>query len=251
MRSSPPTVAVIIRCFNQVDRLPAFLGRLRALHLDPRTTGWQFLVVDDGSTDNSFAALLQAVRAESWIDVVRLHEHLGFGAVIRMGFAHTVAEIVCTIDADCRFALEQLPELAQVIDGGADIAIASAHSSTNGRDDGSPLGLPLPQRVPAIYRQFVWQNIRAIMSPFRAYRRRVLESIQFRSNGWSAVAEISLKAVLAGYHVCELPMPLERRRPDESKLSIGDAMVARAHLFGLTVLEVCRQQARQALGRDA
>jgi glycosyltransferase involved in cell wall biosynthesis len=252
MQARHAPVTVIIRCYNEAERLPAFLGRLRALRRDPRTTDWQFLFVDDGSTDNSFATLLEAARGESWIEVLRLHENLGLGAAMRMGFERAMSEIVCTMgSSNCRYPLERLPELTQLIDDGADIATASTRPSAIGGDDGTRLRLPLMRRVPAIYKQVVKQDVRTITCLFRAYRRRVLENIHFRSDGFLAVAEISLKAVLAGYSIRELPLPLERRRYGESELGVVEAKLARAQLFGLTVFEVCMQRARQTLDRSA
>ena len=55
------------------------------------------------------------------------------------------------------------------------------------------------------------------------------------SDGFAAVAEIMLRGMLAGYHVRELPMRLGRRRFGESKLKVGDAVVAHARLLLLTV----------------
>jgi dolichol-phosphate mannosyltransferase len=216
----------------------------------PGTANWHFLFVDDGSTDDSFSALLQAARTQSWVEVVRLHENLGLGAALRMGFEHARSEIVCTIDSDCTYGPERLPELTRLIEDGADIATASPWPPESSAGERHPLRLTLSRRVSKIYRQLVTQHVRTYTCLFRAYRREVLANIDFRSNGVSAVAEISLRAVLSGYSIRELFMPLELPRPDLPKARIRDATLAHAHVIGLTVFAVCVRQARQALGRS-
>jgi len=242
-------VTVVVPCFNEEDGLPSLLARLRAMRTG-RAAGWRFLFVDDGSTDDTFGALLRAARDESWVSVVRHHENRGLGAALRTAFAHTTAPIVCTIDSDCTYPPERLPELTALIEQGADIATASAwHPSATSAAEGSRLRLLLSRQVSGIYKQLIGQDVHTFTCLFRAYRREVLERISFRGDGFSAVAELFLKAMLAGCVVREVPMPLEKRRFGESKLRVSDAVLAHAHLITLTTLAVGARQARQALWR--
>jgi dolichol-phosphate mannosyltransferase len=225
------------------------LARLRAM----RTGGaenWQVLFVDDGSADDTFGALLRAARDEPWVRVLRHHENCGLGAALRTGFAHARSPIICTIDSDCTYPPERLPELVKLVEDGADIATASAwHPSMTAAADGNRMRLLLSRQVSGIYKQLIGQDVHTFTCLFRAYRRAVLERIAFRGDGFSAVAELFLKAILRGFTVREVPMALERRRYGESKLNVGDAVLAHAHLITLTTLAVGTRQARQALGR--
>jgi dolichol-phosphate mannosyltransferase len=247
--STRPPVTVIVPCFNEVEALPALLQRLRAMRRAPRTADWHFLFVDDGSTDDSFAALLQAAHTEPGVEVVRLPENLGLGAALRVGFAQARSEIVCTLDSDCTYAPEHLPKLTQLIEEGADIATASAWQN-GGDGDGTRLRPPWNRRLSAIYQRLVNHDVHTLSCLFRAYRRTVLENVRFRSNGYSAVAEIALKAVLAGYNLRELPMPPERRANEQPRSTISDAMLGHTHLIGLTLFAVCTRHALQVFGRS-
>jgi dolichol-phosphate mannosyltransferase len=251
MNATRPPVTVVIPCFNEAEGLPALLARLQSMRRHPRTADWHFLFIDDGSTDDTFAALLQAARTESWIEVVRLHENRGLGAALRMGFEHARSEIVCTIDSDCTYAPERLPELTKLIEEGADIATASGRPPERSDGEGRRRRLPVSRRLSAIYKQIVKQDVHTLTCLFRAYRREVLDHVVFRSDGFSAPAEISLRAALAGYNIRELPIPLERRLYGESKSGISEDLLAHAHLIGITVFAVCMRHARQALGRSA
>lgn len=244
-----PPVTVIVPCLNEMVGLPALLARLRAMRTHASARDWHFLFVDDGSTDDTFAALLRAARDASWIEVVRHPENLGLGAALRTGFAHVRSPIICTIDSDCTYPPERLPELTGLLCHGADIVTASTWHPEIGSADGSGLRLTLSRTVSRIYTRLVGQDIYTFTCLFRAYRRDAVRALRFRANGFAAVAEIMLRAMLAGRQIAEVPMPLERRRYGESKLRVSDAVMAHLGLLTLTAFAVSSRQVRQAFSR--
>jgi len=243
LRTDSAPVTVIVPCYNEEDGLPALLTRLRKMRTNG-ASGWHFLFVDDGSTDNTFGRLLRAARSESWIEVVRHHENLGLGAALRTGFAHASSPIVCTIDSDCTYPPEKLPELAELVSSGSEIVTASAWHPESASAEGSRIRIQLSRMVSALYKLLIGQDVYTFTCLFRAYRRDSIQSIHFRSNGFAAVAEMMLRAMLAGYRVAEVPMRLESRRFGESKLKVSDAIVAHCRLLLMTALMVSTRQAR-------
>ena len=243
MTIGAPPVTVIVPCYNEEAGLPSLLARLRRMRA--RGAGdWTFLFVDDGSSDATFAALLRAANDEPWIEVVRHHENLGLGAALRTGFAHARSPIVCTIDSDCTYPPEKLPELAVIARDGAEIVTASAWHPESAAAEGSQLRLQLSRLVSGIYKLLIGQDVYTFTCLFRAYRKEALQRIRFRSNGFAAVAEIMLRAMLSGFIVKEVPMRLESRQFGESKLKIGDAIIAHVRLLIMTALMVGARQAR-------
>lgn len=236
-------VTIIVPCCNEEDGAAPLIGRLAALHRECRD--WRVLFVDDGSTDGTFARLLGLLRGQPWGQVLRHPTNLGLGAALRTGFAYADSPIVCTIDADCTYPPERLPELVALIDRGADIATASAWHPESQTAQGGRFRLKLSRSVSRLYKLLIGQDVHTFTCLFRAYRRSVLEGIPFRSNGFAAVAEIMLRGMLTGYCVRELPMRLETRRFGESKLKIGDAVMAHAGLLTLTAALVGMQRARE------
>jgi dolichol-phosphate mannosyltransferase len=241
-------VTVVVPCFNEAEGLPSLLARLGAMRHGP-AADWHFLFVDDGSSDDTFAQLLRAARDMHWVGVLRHHENRGLGAALRTAFAHAASPIVCTIDSDCTYPPERLPELTALIDQGADVVTASAWHPDSAAAEGSRMRLALSRRVSGIYRGLIGRDVHTFTCLFRAYRRDVVQRIRFRGDGFSAVAELFVKALLAGYTVREVPMALAQRRFGESKLRVSDAVLAHAHLIALTTLAVGARQARHVFGR--
>src|SRR4029453_7824526 len=116
-----PRVTVIVPCYDEAEGIPSLLARLETLAPLP----WEVVFVDDGSRDATFTTLLDAARSRSWMRVVRHGTNLGLGAALRTGFDRARAPIVCTMDSDCTYPPERLPELVHLIEQGADIATAS------------------------------------------------------------------------------------------------------------------------------
>lgn len=246
--SSAPPVTVIVPCYNEEAGLPFLLERLRKMRAR-NANDWHFLFVDDGSSDGTFAALLRAAQDEDWIEVVRHPENLGLGAALRTGFDHTSSPIVCSIDSDCTYPPEKLPELTAMIRDGAQIVTASAWHPESAAAEGSKIRLWLSRMVSGLYKLLIGQDIYTFTCLFRAYDTGTIRRLRFRSSGFAAVAEIMLRAMLSGHRVSEVPMRLESRRFGESKLKVGDAIMAHVRLLLMTAFMVGARQARSVGSR--
>jgi dolichol-phosphate mannosyltransferase len=230
-------VTVIVPCFDEEAGLPSLLARLDAMR-ENGAEDWRFLFVDDGSTDGTWACLLRAARERRWMSVVRHAANRGLGAALRTGFRMARSPVVCTIDSDCTYPPERLPELVTLARLGGEIVTASVwHPATTGAD-GSRLRLVLSRTASSLYQFLIGQDVYTFTCLFRAYRREAIAGIRFRTNGFAAVAEIMLRAMLAGHRVREVPMQLGERRFGESKLKIGNAIASHLRLLTMTAAMV-------------
>jgi dolichol-phosphate mannosyltransferase len=229
-------VTVIVPVHNEAAGLPALFDRLGQMHARKATADWRFVFVDDGSNDDTLALLIETARRHRWIEVVHEPDNQGLGAALRTGFAYTASPIVCSMDSDCTYPPERLPELTALIEKGIDLTTASAWHPDARPAEGGRLRLCLSRTASKVYKFLVGQDVYTFTCLFRAYRREVLERVQFHSDGFAAVAEIMLGAMHAGYRIAEVPIPLEQRRYGESKLKISDAIFAHATLMTLAAL---------------
>jgi dolichol-phosphate mannosyltransferase len=236
-------VSIVVPCYNENAGLPWLVERLDGL-IHQQGAGWEVVFVDDGSSDATFARLLAAVRGAPWARVLRHPTNLGLGAALRTGFAHVQSPVVCTIDSDCTYPPERLPALVELVRDGAEIATASAWHPNSERAEAGRIRVALSKTVSGLYKLLIGQDVHTFTCLFRAYRRETLMGIPFRSDGFASVAEIMLRGMLAGCRVRELPMQLERRRYGESKLKVGDAIVAHASLLTLTAALVGARRLR-------
>lgn len=241
-------VTMVVPCYDEELGLPALLARLARMRTHAGCD-WHVLFIDDGSRDRTFGMLVAAVADRPWLEVIRHAENLGLGGALRTGFAHARSPIVCTIDSDCTYPPERLTELVALVRAGAEIATASAWHPASADAEGGAVRLWLSRRVSGAYQRLLGRDVYTFTCLFRAYRREALPRLAFRSNGFGAVAEIMLRAILMGYTIGEVPMALERRRFGVSKLRVADAVMSHVRLMLGTAFVVSSRKARAYGGR--
>ena len=96
----PASVSIVVPCFNERDNLPSVLDELLRWARDAvareLVSGFEIVVVDDGSSDGSTATLAK----EPELRVVRHATNKGLSAALRTGFASARQELVTWVPAD-------------------------------------------------------------------------------------------------------------------------------------------------------
>jgi glycosyltransferase involved in cell wall biosynthesis len=161
------------------------------------------VVVDDGSTDAT-AEIAAAAGA-----IVARHEHnRGKAAALNTGFRKVrelTPEVVVTLDGDWQHRCEEIPTLARpVLEGGMDMAVGSRFLELKSR-------MPV-FRALAIRALTLATNIGSGLglsdsqTGFRAFSPRAMETVTFRSGGFSVESEMQFLAREHGLKVVELPI---------------------------------------------
>ena len=192
---------------------------------------WEVVFVDDGSSDRTWGLLATASVGRPWLRLLRHERQKGLGAALRTAFAGPLAPVVCTIDSDCTYPPERLPELIAAVGRGADVVTASPWHPMNRDVEGGLLRVLPSRAVSRIYRRIAATEIHTFTCLFRAYRREVIKQIHSSEDGFAAVAEILVRATLNGYRVEEIPMPVTARRHGVSKMSTAAAVAGHLRLL--------------------
>ncbi|MEU3980216.1 glycosyltransferase family 2 protein [Streptomyces sp. NPDC026672] len=103
-------LSVVIPMYNEVEALPALVGRLRPV-LDGLGVPYELVAVDDGSTDGT-DGLLAAFRL-GWpeLRVIGLRRNCGHQGALTAGLERAVGEYVVSLDADLQDPPEKIPEM--------------------------------------------------------------------------------------------------------------------------------------------
>ena len=116
-----PELSVIVPVLNERAALPSLLDEIEA-----SCTGlgqrFEVLVIDDGSTDGSFAMLQGMAGERPWLRGARLRRNFGKSAALATGFAAAAGERIVTIDGDGQDDPADFGALLAALDEGADIA---------------------------------------------------------------------------------------------------------------------------------
>ncbi len=123
MSAATPELSIVIPAYNEEQRLPETLRRVRA-YLEARRVEAELIVVDDGSRDRT-AAIVEAWRKE--FPVLRLlsnGRNRGKGYTVRHGMLEARGRVVLFTDADLSAPIEEADKLLAAL-GGYDVAIGS------------------------------------------------------------------------------------------------------------------------------
>ncbi|HEY3843519.1 MAG TPA: glycosyltransferase [Acidimicrobiales bacterium] len=125
-----PALTFVIPAYDEAPRLPAGVQRIHdaigAGAIDPETT--EFIVVDDGSTDDTASHAARLFGGFPHVTVVRLSENRGKGGAVRAGVAAASAPLIIFADADMAIDPAQTPQFVRALDT-FELAIGSRAAS--------------------------------------------------------------------------------------------------------------------------
>lgn len=115
-----PALSVVIPVRNESPNL-AELYRELTDTLERWGGSYELIVIDDGSTDDSFGQLARLQASDPRLRVIRFRRNFGQTAAFAAGFAHTRGRLIVTADGDLQNDLCEIPRMLDKIDEGYDI----------------------------------------------------------------------------------------------------------------------------------
>jgi glycosyltransferase involved in cell wall biosynthesis len=82
---------------------------------------YEIIIVDDGSTDESFAKLARLQAVESHLRVIRFRRNFGQTAAFSAGFDHARGAVIVTSDGDLQNDPRDIPPMVEKLERGFDI----------------------------------------------------------------------------------------------------------------------------------
>ena len=195
-------VSFVIPVHNEEDALPLVLDAARKVAKDERLQA-EFIVVDDGSTDDT-----AAVAAAHGARVISIPMNVGYGAALKRGIEAAAHPRIIITDGDASYPLEYSGELLRRLDR-FDLVIGRRTGTTYYRSL-----LTYPFRL--AYLLLVWFVVgRRVPDPnsgFRAFRREaVSEFLPVMCGGFSFSTSMTTLFLLSGRTVDYVPIPYHRR----------------------------------------
>ncbi|TXS95125.1 glycosyltransferase family 2 protein [Parahaliea aestuarii] len=114
------TVTVLIPVYNEVDGLAECYRRLDAV-AGNCAENFEFLFVDDGSSDGSAQWLLELRQRDARVGLIELSRNFGKEIAVSAGLDHASGDVVMLLDADLQDPPELIPEFIAAWREGYDI----------------------------------------------------------------------------------------------------------------------------------
>lgn len=116
--------SIIIPAYNEAARLPSTLLQVTA-YFDSLNEGYELLVVDDGSTDETALVVRAFAANHPQVSVISNARNLGKGAVVQQGMLAAAGSLRLFTDADLSTPIEEYAKLRQAMVEGTEIAFGS------------------------------------------------------------------------------------------------------------------------------
>lgn len=209
---SEPQLTVVIPAYNEGPRLASVLEAFAKVW---RQGGYEIIVVDDASEDNTSEVAVRAGLAG--LRVIRNPSRKGYGGSLKTGIRAARGSLVAFLDADGQHRPEELGHLVDGMDEGVDMVVG-ARDEVALRRGGKAFGRRF---LGALGRYLVDTPIPDLNSGFRVARREMLKDLlPMLPNGFSMSTTLTLGAHKGGYGVRYVPIQVRQRTDSKSRVRI-------------------------------
>ena len=209
-------LSVVVPIFNEEENIPILHSRITEALVDANLD-YELILVDDGSSDNSYPALKRLAAKDDRVKVIRFRRNFGQTAAMAAGFASASGRVVVPMDGDLQNDPLDIPLLLARIDEGFDVV-------SGWRKDRKDTFVN--RKLPSILANGVisWMtgvHLHDYGCTLKAYRREVLEDVNLYGEMHRFVPALASQV---GARVTEMPVRHHERLHGKSKYGISRTM---------------------------
>ena len=191
-------IFIIIPCYNESQNLVKVISQAKEFG--------EVVVVDDGSSDNSFQ-----LAKNQGVKVIKHFLNRGQGAALETGDCYALAkgaDIVVHFDADGQHVASEIPDLVgPILTGEADIVLGSRFLENKSK---TPVFKKWLILKPAVFFQNLILGVKLTdaHNGFRALSRKALSEIKIKQDGMAHASEIVEQVRLKDLKYKEVPVTI-------------------------------------------
>ena len=167
-------LSIVIPLFNEEESLPE-LSEWIARVAEANNLTYEVIMVDDGSTDNSWQVIENIAAANPHFKGIKFQRNYGKSAALNEGFQAAQGDVVITMDADLQDSPDEIPELYRMItEDGYDLV-----SGWKKKRYDNVLTKNLPSKIyNGVSRKISGIPLHDFNCGLKSYRRKVIKSIE-------------------------------------------------------------------------
>ncbi len=215
-------LSVVIPARDEEDCIASTVEHLH-VELQLHNVPYEIIVVDDGSTDETWTILESLKTSIPTLRPVQNPAPHGFGRAVACGFDHMAGDAVVMMMADesddCRDVVRYWKKLNE----GYECVFGSRFIKGAGVIDYPWLKLRLNRLANLFIRILFRISLNDTTNAFKAYRKTVLDGCRpFLAPHFNLTVELPLKAIVRGYSWTVIPITWRNRRFGTPKLRIKE-----------------------------
>ena len=167
-------ISVVVPLYNEAESLPELAAWIERV-MDDNNFTYEVLMINDGSTDNSWQVIKELSEKNPCIKGVCFRRNYGKSPALYTGFERVQGDVVITMDADLQDSPDEIPELYRMIkEDGYDLVSGWKQKRYD------PLSKTIPTKLfNATARKVSGiKNLHDFNCGLKAYRRDVVKHIE-------------------------------------------------------------------------
>jgi glycosyltransferase involved in cell wall biosynthesis len=210
-------LSILIPVYNERTVVERSLAQVLAAPL-PQEVERELIIIDDCSTDGTWAILQSLAESDSRIRLYRHEVNQGKGAAVRTAISKATGDFCLVQDADLEYDPSEYPRLLRpLLDGRADAVFGSRYLAGE-----QTRVLPfwhsmINKGLTVISNMFCNLNLTDMETCYKVFRTDLLKSIPIRSNRFGFEPEITMKCAKRRLRIYEVPISYHGRTYEEGK----------------------------------
>ncbi len=206
-------LSIVIPLLDEEDSVGPLAGSItEAMRVS--AVAWEVVLVDDGSTDNTFERIRHIAERDARFRVVKLTKNFGQTAGLKAGIEAARGRVIVTMDGDLQNDPGDIPLLLAKIDEGYDM-VAGWRQDRHDR----LISRKIPSRVANwLIRKSMGTSIKDNGCALRAYRADVIRTYPLYSEMHRLLPTIMS---LNGARIVEMPVRHHARKFGDSKYGLS------------------------------
>jgi glycosyltransferase involved in cell wall biosynthesis len=219
-----PLLSIVAAAYNEEACLRELVARIDRALGGARCRA-EFVLVDDGSTDRSFAVIEELAAADPRVRGLRLARNEGHQPALMSGIACARGDVVVTVDADLQHPPERILDMLEAWRRGFDVVHMRRRSGHE-----SPMRAALGEAFYAIFNAVSDVDVSPQSTDFRLIDRRCVEAL---SREWRRRRFLRAAARRIGFRQTEISFDAHVRFAGSSSYTLrklfalaGEAVLA-------------------------
>jgi glycosyltransferase involved in cell wall biosynthesis len=118
MKKKLPLISLVVPCYNEEEALPYLYAELCAVSASMAVAAFEFILVDDGSSDKTLDALVALAKKDPRVRYISFSRNFGKEAALLAGLRSSKGEYVAVLDADLQDPPSLLPSMYEAVTAG-------------------------------------------------------------------------------------------------------------------------------------
>lgn len=206
-----PLLSIIIPVYEEEKLIGEVLKRVGKLKIKK-----EIIVVDDASRDKTVEVVREEAKKNAEIKILLSPDHIGKGMAIRKGLKEAKGEIIIIQDADLEYQPEEIPQVIRPILK-KETKVCYGSRFLGKIENMRFLNWLANKFFVLVIRILYGARITDEATAYKAFRRELIEGMEFECQGFEFCPEITARFLRKGYSIKEVPVSFTARSREEGK----------------------------------